>query len=310
MVRGHSSSSGSESRSASAGSQSGETGEGANPGGSARESVASSSSSSQSSASASEDTRGGDSSRASQRSSKDENQEPQLCEKEAACSPAPVRADTSSRRGSASSGSSRRGSSSSSSSSSADASGTEDCQSATSSAGGGQAVAAPVGAILETTEQHLQRHAYPIHARDCDRCRYVHNRALWEEDATFTDPRSGGARVWLTEQPLPLRKPWHLGCVICMQAKTGGRFGKCRAGAKLSNIQRHATSRVHMKALQQLSLGHVQAAASASQGPSIAVWFDGFVFVLRNRTGFSFLAGCPAQVLRALPSPTSSSKGR
>ena len=59
-------------------------------------------------------------------------------------------------------------------------------------------------------------------------------------DATFL--QNGLARVWLVERPQPLKKPWHLGCCVCMQAKMGGNFGRCRGGAKLSNIIRHGKS--------------------------------------------------------------------
>lgn len=112
--------------------------------------------------------------------------------------------------------------------------------------------AKPLSVVLETTEQHLERHAYPAHVRDCARCRYVHNRARWEEDATFL--QNGLARVWLVEQPQPLKKPWHLGCCVCMQAKMGGNFGRCRGGAKLSNIIRHGNSAGHRAALKKSEL--------------------------------------------------------
>ena len=117
----------------------------------------------------------------------------------------------------------------------------------------GQQLAKPMAAILETTEAHLERHAYPAHVRDCPRCRYVHNRDKWEEDCTFSDPRTGCQRVWLIEQPHPLKKPWHLGCLVCMQTGKEGVFGRCKAGAKLSNLRRHAKSDVHMQALQEFS---------------------------------------------------------
>ena len=107
-----------------------------------------------------------------------------------------------------------------------------------------------LGTILETTEQHLERHAYPTHIKDCERCRYWHNRQKWEEDATFPNPRTGLPLVWLVEQPDCVRKPWHLGCLVCMKAKAKGPFGRCKAGAKLSNIRRHGTSPCHLAALQ------------------------------------------------------------
>ena len=123
-------------------------------------------------------------------------------------------------------------------------------------------LAKPLGAQLETTEAHVERHCFPAHVRDCERRRYVRNRSQWEEDATYVDPRSGLKQVWLVEQPRPLQKPWHLGCAICMQANIGGRFGRCKGGAKLSNIRRHGESAGHRAALAQLHLSSDRLGAS------------------------------------------------
>ncbi|CAE7734988.1 unnamed protein product [Symbiodinium sp. CCMP2592] len=109
----------------------------------------------------------------------------------------------------------------------------------------------PLGGLLQTTEEHLEQHGYPAHIKDCERCRYVHNRRKWEEDATFPHPKTGLPIVWLVEQPKPLRLPWHLGCLVCMKTKTPGLFGRCKAGAKLSNIRRHGESPRHLAALQK-----------------------------------------------------------
>ena len=150
-------------------------------------------------------------------------------------------------------------SSTSSSDSSASRSASPSSQSDSESSSGRQGAhpklcaARAIPAIFETTEAHIERHAYPAHVRDCPRCRFVHNREKWEEDCTFTDPRTGCQRIWLIEQPDPLKKPWHLGCLVCMQAGKEGMFGRCKAGAKLSNLRRHASSDVHIQALQELS---------------------------------------------------------
>ena len=102
---------------------------------------------------------------------------------------------------------------------------------------------------LQTTADHVKEHAYPTHIKDCERCRWWHNRDKWAEDATFPHPQTGLPVVWLVEQPKPLEKPWHLGCIVCMHAKAPGLFGRCKAGAKLSNIRRHAKSASHIAAV-------------------------------------------------------------
>ena len=111
----------------------------------------------------------------------------------------------------------------------------------------------PVPRVLDgfhTTAEHLEQHAYPTHVKDCERCRYWHNRYRWEEDASFAHPRTGLPVVWLVEQPHPRTKPWHLGCLVCMKTRASGPFGRCKAGAKLSNIRRHGQSPGHLAAVQ------------------------------------------------------------
>ena len=110
--------------------------------------------------------------------------------------------------------------------------------------------------VIETTEQHLQRHTPRQEWRSCARCAYYHQRASLEKACSFEEEYTRERLCYLIEAPDLGNREWGVGCVICRWAKFKTPFAQCKICSltmlrNISKLQRHVESAQHKRALEQ-----------------------------------------------------------
>jgi len=110
--------------------------------------------------------------------------------------------------------------------------------------------------VIETTEQHLQRHTPRQEWRSCARCAYYHHRASLEKACSFEEEHTRERLCYLIEAPDLGNSEWGVGCVICRWATFKTPFAQCKIRSlallhKKSKLQRHVESTQHKRALEQ-----------------------------------------------------------
>ena len=129
--------------------------------------------------------------------------------------------------------------------------------------------------LLESSQQHLSRHADVAIRQKCQRCKYYSRCQELQHICSWILPTTDEKCTWLMEHPGAETgsHEWGLGCRICRWAGLDTKMARCRIQT-IFKLDRHQKSQTHKRAVQRLletqihpAMGGLVAEASSNPPP-------------------------------------------